>query len=394
MREVDVMLTSEEVKLKEEVREFVLNEIEPVAHEIDKREEFPKDLFKKIIDAGYFAVPFPKEYGGMGYKRPVLCSVLVLEQFAYSCNGVAGAYDAQCLLSGWTLLMHGNESQKEYYLRDLIEGKKIFSFATTEPWASSDLRSIRTYAKEDGDYWILNGHKRFITNSPVADYMITWAKTEKGLSGFIVDMRKRGVKVGKPDLKMGNRGQLTADVILEDVEVSKENVIGEIGKGMRYALSAITVGRIGVAATGVGMAQASLDEAISYVKKREQFGKRIGEFQGIQFKIAEMAIMVETARNLTYKAGILRDSGIVFPEPYVAMAKAYSTKIAVDCAREAVQIFGGLGFINELGYDGYSPKVERIYRDAKISEIYEGTNEIQKIIISRELLGKDLVRTR
>jgi butyryl-CoA dehydrogenase len=288
-------------------------------------------------------------------------------------------------------ISYGSEFIKEKYLVPLIKGEIIGCFATTEPDASSDLsvRTVTTTAEKRGDKWIVNGRKRFITNSPVASFVALLCHTGDSLTEFVVDLDAEGVRVGEPDKKIGNKGQLTADIYFENVEVPEENMIGQFGKGLRIALATLTFGRIGIGATGVGMAQSALDEVVDYLKRREAFGKKIGQFQYWQFKIADWMTSIENARNLCYKAALRRDGGLEFPEPESAMAKYYSTQIAGDIAREAVQAFGGYGYLNELGADGSFYKVAEIYRDNKIAEIYEGTNEIQKMIISRQVFGKD-----
>lgn len=389
---MDFLLGKEEEKIRDKVRNFAKNEIAPIASKIDEKEEFPRELFDKMGKEGLFGIPFQSEYGGRGLKLPHLCIAITLEELGYASNAIAAIYDVHSILFGITLRDFGTEEQKRLFLKPAIEGKIIGAFATTEPEASSDPSSIQTRAKRMGDVWIIKGHKRFITNSPVADYMITWAQTDEGLSGFIIDLRTDGVTIGDTDKKMGNRGQLTADVILNDVCVPLENQISELGYGLRYALSTLGIGRIGIGAASVGLAQAALDEAISYAKEREQFAKKLAEFQIIQFKIADMMVKVEAARLLTYKAAFLKDVGDKRHIYWSSMAKTYATEIAVDVARDAVQIFGGYGYIKQLGYDKSTYKVERIYRDAKIPEIYEGTNEIQRIIIAKSILGREYVR--
>jgi alkylation response protein AidB-like acyl-CoA dehydrogenase len=276
-------------------------------------------------------------------------------------------------------------------LRPLIKGEKIGSFATTEPDASTDLSvlTVTTTAESSGDKWIINGRKRFISNSPVASYVALLCRTGDTITEFVVDLDAPGVRVGEPDKKIGNKGQLTADIYFNNVVVGDENRLGDVGRGLRIALATLTFGRIGIAATGVGMAQSALDEVVEYFKKREAFGKKLGQFQYWQFKIVDWMTAIENARNLTYKAARRRDEGLEFPEPESAMAKYYATQIAGDIAREAVQAFGGYGFMNELGADGSIFKVAEIYRDSKIAEIYEGTNEIQKVIIARQVFGKE-----
>lgn len=389
---MDFLLGKEEEMIRDKVRNFAKNEIEPIADNIDETEEFPREIFEKMSKEGLFGIPFTREYGGLDLKLPHLCTAITLEELGYASNAIAAIYDVHSILFGITLRDVGTEEQKRLFLKPAIEGKIIGAFATTEPEASSDPSSIQTRAQRNGEVWLINGHKRFISNSPVADYMITWAQTDAGLSGFIIDLKADGVKIGASDKKMGNRGQLTADVILKDVSVPPENQIGELGSGLKYALSTLGIGRIGIGAASVGLAQAALDEAVNYAKEREQFSKKLAEFQIIQFKIADMMMKVETARLITCKAAFLKDIGDKRHISWSSMAKTYATEIAVDVARDAVQIFGGYGYIKQLGYDNSTYKVERIYRDAKIPEIYEGTNEIQRLVIAKSILGREYVR--
>jgi butyryl-CoA dehydrogenase len=313
-----------------------------------------------------------------------------MEELAYASNSIAAIYDVQCMLAGQAL-SYGSELVREKYLGPLIRGHKLACFATTEPEASSDLsvRSLQTTARREGEQWIISGRKRFITNAPVGNFVIALCKTDDGLCMIVIDLDAPGVRVGEPDKKTGNRGQLTADIVFDNVSMPAENLVGQAGQGLTVALGALTYGRIGIGATGVGMAQAALDEAVAYMKRREAFGKKIAQFQYWQLRVAELMTHVENARSLCYKAALRRDQGVEFPEPEAAMAKYYSTQIAGDVAREAVQIFGGYGYMRSLGADHTTYKVEQIYRDCKIAEIYEGTNEVQKFIIARHIFGKD-----
>lgn len=275
----------------------------------------------------------------------------------------------------------------------MADGTVVGAFATTEPEASSDLspKAVRTVAVQRDGAWILNGRKRWISNSPVAGFIVTLARTGDRLSMFIVDTSLPGVRVGEPDRKMGNRGQLTADVWFEEVELPADSLLGgEPGQGLRHALATLTLGRVGIAAAGVGMAQAAFDHAVAHLSTREAFGRKVAANQHWQFLLADRATEIENARNLYLKAALRRDAGEVFPEPEAAMAKQYGSRLAVDMARDAVQAFGGLGFARELGADGTPGPVEAIYRDSKIGEIYEGTNEILKWVIARTVFGKEI----
>jgi alkylation response protein AidB-like acyl-CoA dehydrogenase len=390
----DVFMPDETRAIRQEVRAFVECEVAPVADRIAQQDEsvetFPWDVFRKMAECGLFQIPFQKQHGGRGLAYPACATIVTMEELAYASNSVAAIYDVQCMLAGQAL-MYGSPELQERYLVPLIRGDKVACFATSEPGASSDLsvRSLRTTARQEGKRWIVNGRKRWITNSPVGDFVVALCKTGDSLTSFVVDLHAPGVSVGVPDKKTGNRGQLTADIILDEVGVPAEDLVGKVGAGLRVMLGALTYGRMGIGATGVGMAQAALDEAVEYLKTREAFGKKIAQFQYWQIRMAEMFTQVENARSLCYKAAFRRDQGVEFPEPEAAMAKYYASAIAGDVAREAVQVFGGYGYTRLLGADQSTYKVEQIYRDCKIAEIYEGTNEIQRFVIARQIFGKE-----
>jgi butyryl-CoA dehydrogenase len=311
---------------------------------------------------------------------------------AYVSNSIAAVYDVHCILAGHAL-EYGSDYIKENYLKPMTTAEKIGCFATTEPMASSDLspKSVQTSGIHKGNKFIVNGQKRFITNACVADFGTILVNVDGKLTMMVIELDSKGCRVGDPDQKMGNNGQLTSDIYFEDVEVPGKNIIGEIGQGLHVALGTLTYGRVGIAATGVGMAQAAFDESVSYMKERSAFGKKISQFQYWQFKMAERATEIEHGRNLYSKAALRMDQGIEFPEPEAAGAKYYSTELAGNMARDAVQIFGGYGFMKELSHDKSHYKVEQIFRDYKIAEIYEGTNEIQKMILARTIFGRDMI---
>ena len=391
----DIFLPKETLEIRKKIREFARKEVAPEAYDIGQQEEskenFPQGIFHKLAKADLFKVPFPKEVGGVGLQYPTCASSIILEELAYMSNSVAVMYDVQSLLTG-NALLRGSEFIRKKYLRPIIEGEQIGCFATTEPSASSELssRSLKTSVRKRGDTYMVNGHKRFITNAAVADIVITLVNIEGKLSLIVIELDSQGCRVGEPDKKTGNRGQLTSDIYFENVKVPVKNLIGEEGKGLHIALSTLTRGRIGIGASAVGMAQSAFDECVSYMKKREAYGKKLAQFQYWQYRLAERAIQIENARNLCYKAALRVDQGVEFPEPEAAGAKYYSTECAVDMARDAVQIFGGYGYMRSLAHDGSTYKVEDIFRDCKITEIYEGANEIQKWIISRGIFGKEL----
>ncbi|WP_430444053.1 MAG: acyl-CoA dehydrogenase family protein [Pseudomonas piscis] len=393
----DLMSSTEVQEIRREVRAFADEFVAPRAYDIAHRDEsvvnFPRDVFDAMARQGLFQIPFAARDGGRGLQDRVLATATVCEELAYHSNSIAAVFDVHCILAGRTL-EQGSDWIRERYLKAVIQGDAIGAFATTEPLASTDLspKAVATTARREGQHYIINGQKRFITNAPVADFIVVLCRSEEdGMLEIVVETSQAGVRIGKPDRKMGNRGQLTADVHFDNVQVPIQQRIGEERQGLRTALATLTYGRIGIAATGVGMAQAAFDHAADHLRQREAFGRKLGAFQHWQFRMAERATQIENARNLYIKAALRMDRGTEFPEPEAAMAKYYATEAAGDMARDGVQIFGGYGFLRELAEDGSHYKVEEIYRDNKISEIYEGTNEIQRMVIARQIFGKSLV---
>ncbi|MBZ4015032.1 acyl-CoA dehydrogenase family protein [Streptomyces purpurogeneiscleroticus] len=392
----DLLSPAETRELRDRVRKIAADVVAPAARRIANGDErvdgFPQDVFDGLASAGLFRVPFAAEVGGDGLAHPVTATAVAIEELAHYSSSIAAVFDVHCILAG-NALTHGTPAQQQRWLPQVANGSVVGAFATTEPEASSDLspQAVRTVAVQREDTWILNGRKRWISNSPVAGFIVTLARTGDRLSMFIVDTSLPGVRVGEPDQKMGNRGQLTADVWFEDVELTNDSLLGgEPGHGLRHALATLTLGRIGIAAAGVGMAQAAFDHAVAHLSTREAFGRKLAANQHWQFLMAERATEIENARNLYLKAALRRDDGEMFPEPEAAMAKQYGSRLAVDMARDAVQAFGGLGFARELSADGTPGPVEAIYRDSKIGEIYEGTNEVLKWVIARGIFGKEI----
>jgi butyryl-CoA dehydrogenase len=389
----DLNTPEEVLAVRQEVRRFADEHVAPVAYSIGHTEEsvaaFPRDLFAKMASAGLFRIPFAAEVGGRGLKYPA--TAVMIEELAYHSNSVAAIVDVHCILAG-NALKHGSDLITLRYLRPVLSGEKIGSFATTEPDASTDLSvdAMRTVATRTEDGYLVSGRKRYITNAPVADFVVLLCIDGERMTELVIELNWPGVRVGEPDKKMGNNGQLTADIYLDNVKVPLENVVGQPGQGLKIALQTLTYGRVGIAASGAGMAQALFDHSAERLKSRRAFGKAIAQFQHWQFKMAERATEIENARNLYLKAALRMDDGHAFPEPEAAMAKWYATNLAGEFARDAVQIFGGYGFMRELAADGSHYRVEEIYRDCKIAEIYEGTNEIQKLVISRAIFGKDI----
>lgn len=381
-------------EIRQKVRAFAEKEIFPLARDIGEKRErnrnFPRRLFRKMAAEGLFRIPFSEEDGGLGLSYPACGAAVMAEELAYVSASVAGTVNAHFLLSGKTLAM-GSPHIKEKYLALALSGTSVASFAMTEPQSGSDVRtgSLVTKARKKGKKYIINGRKRYITNAGVADFVTLLASVggEKSIM-IVVDLDSPGCSVSAPDKKLGNRGELTYDIYLEDVEVPRENLIGKEGDGLRVAVNSLLYGRTGIGASGVGMAQSAFDECIEFMNQREAFGKKIADFQYWQFLLAQRAVEIENARNLYLKAALCLDNGDPFPTFETSAAKYYGSEISVTMARDAVQIFGGLGLMVELAHDSSTYKVEEIYRDSKVGEIYEGTNEIHKMIIARSIFGR------
>jgi alkylation response protein AidB-like acyl-CoA dehydrogenase len=392
----DVFLPDDVAHVRELARTSVARHLAPVAREIGAMEEsadaFPWEAFRGLAADGLFAVPFPEPHGA-GLEHAMLATCLVTEEIAYESSSMAGVYDGQCILNARALSFARPEVQ-ELVLPSLVSGASAFSFATTEPDASSDLTptALRTVAgRVDGGFRI-SGRKRWITNSVVADWCCVLCRDgdEPALTFLLVDMRADGVTVGAPDRKLGHRGQITADIVFEDVLVPEERVLGAPGKGLGAALASLAAGRVGIAAAGVGVAQKALDLAVERVRSRVLFGKRLGEMQHWQYRLADHATHLEAARSLYQKAAVRLDRGDRSGEPEASMAKQFATKLANDVARDAVQVFGGYGFAREIAATGETFQLEELFRDAKVLEIFEGANEVLQWVIARSLIGRDV----
>lgn len=378
-------------------RDAVATHLAPVAREIaqteESRDSFPFGAFRGLAAEGCFAVPFPAPHGA-GLEHPILATCLVTEEIAYESSSMAGVYDGQCILNA-RALSFARPEVRDRVLPGLIDGSSVFSFATTEPDASSDLSptSLKTVARRvDGGGFVLNGRKRWITNSVVADWLTVLCKDgdEPAMTMLLVDMTSPGIVVGEPDLKMGHRGQITADITFEDVEVPAEQVLGEPGRGLGVALASLAAGRVGIAAAGVGVAQIALDLAVDRIRSRELFGQKLGAMQHWQYRLAEHATHLEAARALYEKAAVRLDRGDRSGEPEASMAKSFATKLANDVARDALQVHGGYGFARQIAATGETFRLEELYRDAKILEIFEGANEVLLWVIARHLIGRDV----
>ena len=390
-----MLLPPETVEIRAEAREFAEKVLRPRATELNNATEskssFPRDIHEAIAEAGLYAVPFAAEVGGRGLQYPMLGAATVAEELAYFTPGAASAlYDGQALLVGRTLDGAPPHIRGEFLPR-LIRGEIVGSFATSEPEASTDLSAaaMRTRATAVAGGYRLTGHKRWITNSCAADIMTVLCVADDGQAMLLVDMHADGDRVAEPDLKMGNRVQLTSDVEFTDVFVPDEQVIAIPGRGLSTALASLAMGRIGVAAMGVGMGQCAFDHAVRHMRQRSAFGSKLGGFQHWQFRFAEHAIALESARSLYQKAARKVDTS-GRPEPEAAMAKVVGSRVAVDIARDAIQVHGGYGFVRQLTADGVVNHLETIWRDSKVGEIYEGANEVQLWSIARVALGRDV----
>jgi len=374
---MDFKLNDEQQLLVNMFHDFVDGEIRPLAAELDEQERFPAELIPKMGEIGMMGIPIPEEYGGVGMGN--LEYVLAIEEIAKACASTAVTVSAHTSLCCWPIATYGTDAQKEKYLPPLATGEKIGAFGLTEPSAGTDAAMQKTTAEDKGDHFLLNGSKIFITNGEVADTYVVFAMTDKtagnrGISAFILEKGMPGFSFGSHEKKMGIHGSSTCELVFEDVKVPKENLLGELNKGFKIAMSTLDGGRIGIAAQALGIAQGAIDETVKYVKDRVQFGKSIAQFQNTQFQLADMQTKVDAARYLVYRAAWMKDQG----EPYssaAAMAKLFASETASEVTRKAVQLFGGYGYTRDY-------PVERMMRDAKITEIYEGTSEVQKMVIS------------
>ena len=366
-------------------KEFAEKEVKPLAQDVDENEQFPVETVAKMAKAGFLGIPVPKEYGGQGCDP--LTYVMCVEELSKVCGTTGVIVSAHTSLCIDPIQTFGTEEQKKKYIPDLASGKKLGAFGLTEPGAGTDAQGQQTKAVLDGDEWVLNGSKCFITNGSYADVYIVIAVTgvveKRGrkmheISAFIVEKGTPGFTFGTKEKKMGIRGSATYELIFEDCRIPKENLLGKQGKGFCIAMHTLDGGRIGIASQALGLAEGALERTIEYVKERKQFGRSIGQFQNTQFQLADMATKVEAAKQLVYKAAMAKATQKVYSVE-AAMAKLYAAEVAMEVTTKAVQLHGGYGYIRE--YD-----VERMMRDAKITEIYEGTSEVQRMVISGNLL--------
>lgn len=374
-------LTEDQKMVTKMVREFAEKEVAPGAAERDEKEEFCRELYDAMGDIGLTGLCFPEEYGGA--DGDYLSYIMAVEELSRFDDSVGITLATSVSLCQWPILAYGTEEQKQQYLTPLVEGKTLGAFGLTEPNAGTDAASQQTVAVDQGEYYLLNGSKIFITNGGEAETYVIFAMTDKskgvkGITAFILEKGMPGFTFGKKEHKLGIRGSITMELIFQDVKVPKANRLGKEGEGFKIAMSTLDGGRIGVAAQALGIARAALDHATKYAKERTQFGKPIASNQAIAFMLADMATKVEASRYLVYRAAYLKDQGQPFAKE-AAMAKMYASDVAMAVTTDAVQVFGGYGYSREY-------PVERLMRNAKITQIYEGTNQVQRIVIASALL--------
>lgn len=378
---MDFEFSEEQKMLQKVIREFGEKEVAPGAAERDEEDYFDRDLFHRIVALGLTGICFPEEYGGAGWDT--LTYIMAVEELSKYDNGLGVTLSASVSLCAWPIFAFGTEEQKQKYLRPLAEGKTLGAFGLTEPNAGTDAASQTTVAVRDGDHYIINGSKIFITNAGEADTYVIFAMTDKskgvkGITGFIIEKGMPGFTFGKREIKMGIHSSQTQELVFQNLVVPEANRLGDEGKGFKIAMMTLDGGRIGVAAQALGIAGAALDEAVKYSKERVQFGRAISKFQALGFMMADMSTALEASRLLTYRAASDKDHG----RPYstsAAMAKMFASDAAMKITTDAVQIFGGYGYIRDY-------PVERLMRDAKITQIYEGTNQVQRMVVSGALL--------
>ena len=380
---MNFQLTKEQEFVKKMVREFAVNEVEPLAADIDKEHRFPVETVEKMAKYGLLGIPFPTEYGGAGGDH--ISYAITVEELSRVCASTGVICSAHTSLCCWPIFNWGNEEQKRKYLPDLLSGKKLGAFGLTEPNAGTDASGQQTRAELVGDKWILNGAKVFITNGGYADVFVVMAMTDKkkgnhGISSFIVEKGDPGFSIGKTEDKMGICASSTTELIFQNCEIPADRLLGQVGDGFKVAMSTLDGGRIGIASQALGIAQGALDVTIEYMKARKQFGKSLSKFQALQFMVAELATEIEAARLLVYRAADMKDKHLAYG-PAAAMAKYFAAETAMHVTTKCVQLHGGYGYTKDY-------PVERMMRDAKITEIYEGTTEVQKMVIAASVLGK------
>ncbi len=380
---MNFQLTKEQEFVQKMVRDFAKNEVEPLAADIDQEHRFPVETVEKMAKYGLMGIPFPTKYGGAGGDE--LSYSITVEELAKVCASTAVIVSAHTSLCCWPIYKYGTEEQKMKYLPDLTAGKKLGAFGLTEPNAGTDASGQQTRAVLEGDEWVLNGAKCFITNGGYADVFVIMAMTDKsqgnhGITAFIVEKGDEGFSIGKTEDKMGICASSTTELIFQNCRIPKDRMLGGLGKGFKVAMSTLDGGRIGIASQALGIAEGALEVTIEYMKQRKQFGKKLAQMQALQFVVADLATRIEAAKLLVYKAACTLDAG----QPYgvaAAMAKLFAAETAMEVTTKCVQLHGGYGYTKDY-------PVERMMRDAKITEIYEGTSEVQRMVVSASLLRK------
>jgi butyryl-CoA dehydrogenase len=381
---MNFQLTKEQEFVRKMVREFAINEVEPIAAEIDAEHRFPVETVEKMAKYGLLGVPFPKEYGGSGGDQ--ISYAITVEELSRVCGTTGVICSTHTSLCGWPIYNWGTEEQKMKYLPDVLSGRKLGAFGLTEPNAGTDAAGQQTKAVDMGDHWLINGAKVFITNGGYADVFVLMAMTDKskgakgGISAFIIEKNDEGFSIGKTEDKMGICASSTTELIMVNCRIPKDRLIGKVGDGFKIAMSTLDGGRIGIASQALGIAQGAFDATVTYMKARKQFGKKLSQMQALQFDIAEMRTRIEASRLLIYKAADMKEKHLPYG-PYSAMAKLFAAETAMYVTTKAVQLHGGYGYTKDY-------PVERMMRDAKITEIYEGTSEVQKIVIAASVFGK------
>lgn len=380
---MDFQLTKEQEFVRKMVREFATEEVEPLAADIDQEHRFPEETVEKMAKYGLLGVPFPIKYGGAGGDS--VSYAITVEELSKKCASTGVICSAHTSLCCWPIFKWGNADQKMKYLPDLLSGKKLGAFGLTEPNAGTDAAGQQTRAEQDGDFWVLNGAKVFITNGGYADVFVVMAMTDKskgtkGITAFIVEKGDEGFSIGKTEDKMGICASSTTELIFQNCKIPKDRMLGGLGKGFKVAMSTLDGGRIGIASQALGIAQGALDVTVEYMKSRKQFGKKLSQMQALQFEVADLATRIEAARLLVYQAADMKERGLPYSKQS-AMAKLFAAETAMHVTTKCVQLHGGYGYTKDY-------PVERMMRDAKITEIYEGTSEVQKIVIGASVLGK------
>jgi len=376
-----IPISEEHQMIRDAVRDFAENALKPIAAKIDSEERIPPEILRKMGELGFLGIPYPEEWGGAG--ADMLSYAIGVEEIARVCGSTALTMAAHISLGIYPIYKYGTPAQKEKYVRGLARGEYLGAFGLTEANAGSDAGGTQTTAVRDGDFWVLNGSKCWITSGGIAKTVVLTARTSKekgvkGISAFILEHPTPGFTVAKDEIKLGVRGSQTVELSLQDVRIPADALLGQEGKGFNIFMDTLDGGRVSIGAMALGLAQGAFELAVEYAKTRQQFGQPIGNFQGVQFILADMATKIEAARNLVYNAARLKDSGVSYKQES-AMAKLYASEVSMWVTNKAIQIFGGNGYSREY-------PVERYLRDAKLTEIGEGTSEIQRLVIAREVL--------